>query len=157
GVIDRVDLSERGAGPRRALVIDYKTGSASSYAGLASDPLLAGRHIQLALYARALRAALKAEAEPLEVQAEFRFVTSRAGFVRLAVTSDAALDARLERVVQTVADGISQGSFLPVPGDRDRSSFTNCTYCDFDRVCSTSRDEAWERKHRDPEARWHSG
>ena len=57
GAMDRVDFSPTGA-DRRALVIDYKTGGAWGYEGLAEDPVLAGRHVQLALYARALRGGL---------------------------------------------------------------------------------------------------
>src|SRR5439155_18859151 len=154
GLIDRIDLSPSGEGPRRALVIDYKTGSANSYLGLGADPLLAGRHVQLALYARALRAALACP-DPLEVRAEFRFVTSRAGFKRVQIAATEAVDARLNQVIQTVADGVGAGCFLPVPGQRDRVGFENCRYCDFDRVCSATRDEAWERKQGDPAAHWH--
>ena len=54
GAMDRVDFSPTGA-DRRALVIDYKTGGVWGYEGLAEDPVLGGRHVQLALYARALR------------------------------------------------------------------------------------------------------
>jgi hypothetical protein len=49
-------------------------------------------------------------------------------------------------VLQWAADGVGGGVFLSVPGARDRGSFANCAYCDFDRVCGAARDEAWQRK-----------
>jgi hypothetical protein len=147
GAIDRVDFSPPGVVPRRALVIDYKSGGAYGYADLRQDPLLGGRHVQLALYGRALRLGLGAAADDLEVRAEYRFVSAKGEFVRLGVTVDAALEERLGQVVEVAADGVSNGIFLAEPGPRDRNSFQNCRYCDYDRVCATTRDELWERKH----------
>jgi RecB family exonuclease len=146
GFIDRIDFSQPGQAPRRALVIDYKTGSAEPYGDLKKDPLGEGRRVQLALYGRALRGS-PAGAGGLRVTAEYRFVSVKAGFARLKVDVDEAVDAGLDQVVQVAADGIGRGVFLPEPGVRDRGSFQNCRYCDYDRVCSTTRDEAWERKH----------
>ena len=147
GAIDRVDLSPPGVTPRRALIIDYKTGGASAYAGLEDDPLLGGRHVQLAVYARAFRASLPMAADSPEIRAEFRFVSSAGDFARQGVTADDHLDARLDEVVRQVAGGIQTGVFLPIPGARKPSGWDNCRFCDYDRVCSTSRDETWERKH----------
>ena len=143
GVIDRIDVA-RGSSPR-ATIIDYKTGGVGSYADLQHDPLWGGRHVQLAVYAQALRDRLN-ESEPWEVSAEFRFVTARGGFKRMSVEAGPSLDRRLGQVLQWVADGVGAGTFLPVPGARDRGSFENCGYCAYDRVCSASRDETWERK-----------
>ena len=53
GAIDRVDLSP--VRPR-AWSSTTKRGGVWGYDGLDEDPVLAGRHVQLALYARALRA-----------------------------------------------------------------------------------------------------
>jgi hypothetical protein len=153
GQIDRVDLGPPTESPRRAVLIDYKTGGADRYEGMRDDPLQAGRAVQLALYARALRAAL---GEPLQVTAEYRFISSKGHFKRLAMPMTTEVDRRLEQVVQVVADGISGGVFLPVPGEADfRGSNANCTFCDFDRVCSTTRADAWQRKHDQPGARLH--
>jgi hypothetical protein len=156
-VVDRVDLGPTDQSPRRAVVIDYKSGRADSFSGLEDDPLLGGRLIQLALYTRAVRAALAAEAGPAvaetaEISAEYRFVSSRGGFTRLPIVASAGLDRQLDRVVQRVADGIQRGVFLPVPGpeDGDRGP-ENCRYCDFDRVCATNRTEVWARKHHQAE------
>jgi hypothetical protein len=49
--------------------------------------------------------------------------------------------------VQRVAEGIQRGVFLPVPGEWVQGRPANCRFCDYDRVCSATRDEAWERKH----------
>jgi ATP-dependent helicase/nuclease subunit B len=147
GSIDRIDLSPPDASPRRALIVDYKTGSATPFAGLDDDPLLGGQHLQLALYARALRTQMAPSDASLDVSAEFRFITGRGRFQRLKVLGNDDLDARLDRAVQRVADGVGAGVFLPVPGERDRGTPVNCRYCDYDRVCSATRDEAWERKH----------
>jgi ATP-dependent helicase/nuclease subunit B len=156
GSLDRVDLSAAEERPRRALIVDYKTGRAIGFKGLGDDdPLLAGRHIQLALYARALRAGLGVGTDELEVRAEFRFVTSRGDFSRLTIRADERVDAELERVVRMVADGVGSGVFLAVPGEMNNGQFENCRLCDYDRVCSSSRDEVWERKHREPGALIH--
>jgi ATP-dependent helicase/DNAse subunit B len=145
GAMDRVDFSPTGAS-RRALVIDYKTGSAWGYEGLAEDPVSAGRHVQLALYARALRFGLTNEQELDEIRAEYRFVSSKGGFERRQIVVDSRADTRLVEVVQQAANGIRDGVFLPRPGERSRGSFENCRFCEYDRICSTTRDEAWQRK-----------
>jgi ATP-dependent helicase/nuclease subunit B len=144
GQIDRIDAA-KGSAPR-AQIIDYKTGSTGSYADLEGDPLAGGRHVQLAIYAQAMQNQLPAE-EPWDLSAEFRFVTARGGFKQIQVSSGPALEQRLGQVIQWVADGVGGGTFLPVPGDRDRGTFKNCAYCDYDRVCSATRAETWERKH----------
>ena len=108
------------------------------------DPVLAGRHVQLALYARAARA--NAAAHATEVRAEYRFVSSKGKFERRQIVADERADERLLEVVQHAADGIRAGAFLPMPGAADRGSFINCRFCDYDRICSTARDEEWQRK-----------
>jgi RecB family exonuclease len=145
GIIDRIDVAK--GSPPRALIIDYKSGGASSYKDLEDDPVAGGRHVQLALYAEALRSRLgEGEDEPWEVRAEYRFVTARGGFSRVAVDADPSLGERLRQVLGWAADGIGAGTFLAVPGARDRGTFANCGYCDYDRVCSTTRDDVWARK-----------
>jgi ATP-dependent helicase/nuclease subunit B len=138
GAIDRVDVS-----PSRVLVIDYKTGGTWGYDGLEDDPVLAGRHLQLVLYARAARANV---AVASDVRAEFRFVSSRGRFERRQIVADARAEERLSEVVQHAADGIRAGVFLARPGDYDRGTFRNCRFCEYDRICPTSRDLAWDRK-----------
>jgi hypothetical protein len=138
GAIDRLDVSRS-----HVLVIDYKTGGTWGFDGLDADPVLAGRHLQLVLYARAARPNFP---EAQEVRAEFRFVSSKGRFERRQILADARADGRLAEVVQHVSDGIRAGVFLPKPGDYDRGTFRNCKFCDYERICSTSRDVAWQRK-----------
>jgi ATP-dependent helicase/DNAse subunit B len=145
GAMDRVDFSPTAAG-RRALVIDYKTGGVWGYEGLVEDPVLAGRHVQLALYARALRFGLAEGQDLAEIRAEYRFISSKGGFERRQIVVDRRADDRLVEVVQQAANGIRDGVFLPRPGERSRGSFENCRFCEYDRICSTTRDEAWRRK-----------
>jgi len=108
------------------------------------DPVLAGRHLQLALYGRAARVNLAEDS--VQVRAEFRFVSSRGKFERRHIVVDQQTDARLAHVVAHTASGIRDGAFLPMPGEFDRGAFPNCRFCEFERICSTSRDEAWRRK-----------
>lgn len=143
GIIDRIDVTK--GPPPRALIVDYKSGSAGSYKEIEDDPVAGGRHVQLALYAEALRSRIGAD-ESWAIQAEYRFVTARGGFAKVTVDADPSLGERLRRVLAWAADGIEGGTFLAVPGARDRGTFANCGYCDYDRVCSTTRDDVWARK-----------
>jgi ATP-dependent helicase/DNAse subunit B len=145
GQIDRIDVA-RGSPPREALIIDYKTGGIGSHNEIRHDPLCGGRHIQLAVYTRALLSRLPQGGETWLVRAEYRFVTAKGEFKRLPIEGGPALDQRLDQVLQWVADGVGGGTFLAVPGARSRRTFANCTTCAYDRVCSPTRDETWERK-----------
>ena len=50
GFIDRVDVARDGL---RAVVMDYKTGSSRQYEKMKDDPLMAGKRLQLPVYALA--------------------------------------------------------------------------------------------------------
>ena len=84
--------------------------------------------------------------EALDVRAEYRSVTARGGFERRTVAVTADVDAGLDALVQSVADAVGAGVFLPEPGEYDYGGYQHCRLCDYDRVCATSRAEAWERK-----------
>lgn len=152
GQVDRVDFGPADAQPRRALIVDYKSGSTRSFAEMGEDPLQGGRHVQLALYARALRAALVEQVGPeqaalTEIQAEYRFVSSRGEFTRLQVLSTPELDSALDSLVQRVADGVGRGVFLAVPGEATwEGSSNNCTFCAYDQVCPSNRGATSARK-----------
>jgi RecB family exonuclease len=152
GRVDRVDFGPADAEPRRALIVDYKSGSTRSYAEMGEDPLQGGRHVQLALYARALRAALVEQVGPeqaalAEIQAEYRFVSSRGEFARLPVLSTPELDTALDSLVQRVADGVGRGVFLAIPGEATwEGSSNNCTFCAYDKVCPSNRGATSARK-----------
>src|SRR6185312_8394649 len=88
GFIDRIDRN----GDGDVHVTDYKTGSGRSYEGIEEDAVLAGQHLQLALYNRAARANL---ADAGAVSSAFWFATSAGEFRRIAVKSTPAVDDRL--------------------------------------------------------------
>lgn len=145
GAIDRVDFSPPGVSPRKALVVDYKSGKAAAFAGLEADPVDGGAHVQLALYTRALRAAHPDE-QFASVRAEYRFVSGADIGTRIPVAATQETDRRLEEVVQYAANRVRTGVFLPNPGESSTFGWKNCGFCDYERVCSTDRDDAFARK-----------
>ena len=145
GLIDRVDVDPSLS---RAMVVDYKTGSANPYRGMSKDPLGSGTRLQLPVYALAVRSALLPDAE---VEAEYWFVSTQGGFQREKVQlADVEVDFRA--TVQTVVQGIRNGVFPANPGPPGQNGPSNCAYCDFDRVCPSSRTTLWERKQASPQA-----
>ena len=145
GIIDRVDLAPAG---QRVLVLDYKTGSRTPYETLRKDPVDGGRLLQLPIYSLAVRQAL---GKQVRVQASYWFVTARGGFSLLPpVPLDLEeAEERFGQAVAVIARGILQGLFPANPGVRDRESFANCRWCDFDSLCPARRDVYWERKRGD--------
>ncbi len=144
GVIDRVDIS---SDARTALVIDYKTGSSRPYNGLENDPTDRGRRLQLGVYALAAQRGLDSADS---VRSAYWFVTTRGDF---ALAPKEPLDggsdevrARLGEVVGEIVSGIRDGVFPANPGERDRGSFENCRFCEFDSLCPSRRDRMWNRK-----------
>jgi hypothetical protein len=143
GYIDRIDLADGGA---RAYLHDYKTGSDRAYTELDDDPTGAGRHIQLALYAAAVRQRL---GKDVPVGAAYWFISRGGGFRRIELPEDwSAVEPRLHAVLETVAGGVGAGVFPQVPGAEDDRflTFANCRYCDYQRVCPSARDEQWDHK-----------
>jgi ATP-dependent helicase/DNAse subunit B len=158
GVIDRIDLTADGA---HAFLYDYKTGGSSSYRDMDDDPLMAGRHVQLALYRRAVLASIPELSEEA-VDGAFWFVTSGGEFKMLpSEPSEHDIDRRLEEVLDVTARGIRNGFFPQVPGAETarpgRVGWDNCMYCDYDRVCPAGRDSVWERKQDSPGHVHHRG
>lgn len=144
GLIDRVDSNQAGT---LVTVIDYKSGSPSSYRDMDRDPLAAGRRLQLPIYGLAIRALTKATAR---IEAQYWFMTSRGNFVRKVAPLHDVEEKFLE-VIGTIVDGIQEGVFPAVPGPAGRENRpANCVFCDFDRVCPADRDVLWERKRQDP-------
>jgi len=152
GVVDRVDVSPDG---KRAWVIDYKSGSAYGFESLgrdAEDPFVGGTKLQLAAYVPSAGAVE-------EVYASYWFVTRRAGFL---FRPDPPLAPPMDRFAATVGAivaGAEAGAFPAVPGEESdyTGSFDNCQYCDFDRICSRRRADAFAEKAEDPwMAPWHA-
>jgi RecB family exonuclease len=145
GRMDRVDVSDDG---RRAFVFDYKTGSSSRYGSL-DDPIDAGKHIQLAIYTRAVRQALGAD---VSANAAYWFVSGRGEFKQVELKYPASVvDGRLDDGLRLIARGIASGIFPPVPGSDDylEDHNSNCRWCPYDSVCPGSRDQDWQRKQDD--------
>ena len=148
GVIDRVDFNADGT---PALIIDYKTGKSDSYRGQDKDPIDRGRHLQLGVYSLASRHLLGSE----KVRAVYWFLTSTGGF-RFAPTepldiSNPSVLRRFREGVSTVVEGIRGGVFPANPGSGtgQDGSPSNCSYCDFNSLCSSRRLQLWERKKND--------
>ena len=143
GVIDRVDIAPN---RDRAIVIDYKTGSARPYAGLEDDPTDMGRRLQLSVYALAAQQAL---GEDVDVRAAYWFVTGRAGFAiapkEPVEGSSAPVKARLSQVVTSVVSGIRNGVFPANPGKETWRGYENCSFCDFNSLCPSRRGASWAR------------
>ena len=122
---------------------------------------MAGRHVQLALYRRAVLASMPELAED-DVDGAFWFVSSRGEFKMLpSEPGHGDTDRRLEEVLDVTARGIRGGYFPQVPGPETsrpgRFSWDNCVYCPYDRVCPTGRDAVWERKQESPGHVLHRG
>jgi RecB family exonuclease len=149
GWIDRVDVSSDGSA---ATVIDYKSGRGSRFSRIANDPVDGGKHLQLPIYAMAVKG-WRPEIE--SIAAEFWFVMDSAGS-RTVGTSLEIAAPRFEVVVDQIVAGIEEGIFPAYPGERSipgRSGVfaqENCAYCPYDRICPGGRAWAWERKSDDP-------
>jgi RecB family exonuclease len=131
GFIDRLDRSPDGS---KAVIIDYKTGSSSSFESEAADPFKGGRKLQLPIYALAA-------AEVETIKAMYWFISSAGGFKQVDYEESPVSRARFEATVQTILDAISHGAFPAVPGEENEffNTFENCGYCDFTRICSRRR------------------
>jgi RecB family exonuclease len=148
GVIDRIDRTDDGS----LLVVDYKTGSRYGYDGLDDDITGRGRKLQLGVYALAARHDQPAGA----VDPRYWFAGSGSGTpVLLGRRFDDDAERRFRDVVGTVLDGVVGGRFPANPGeerwDRSRYLHDNCKWCDFDRVCPTTRGWHWQQVRQRPE------
>ena len=145
GFIDRVDVAWDGL---RAVVMDYKTGSSRQYEKMKDDPLMAGKRLQLPVYALAVRETLLPEAA---LRAEYWFTSANGGYTRVPVTFD-AIEAQFRNTVQAIAEGIRGGVFPANPGPSGFRGPENCRYCDFQRICPTNKLALWARKGDSPQA-----
>jgi hypothetical protein len=146
GSVDRVDRTSSG----QLMVSDYKTGRQGRLSDLTRDPVAGGKLIQLPLYAMA---ALDRFGGRRPVHARYWLLSGErsAPCFHLVVTPD--VEARFRHVVGLIADAVESGCFPGVPGAPTNGRFANCTGCDFDHVCPTSRDREWGRQYNRPELR----
>ena len=145
GFIDRVDVARDGL---RAVVMDYKTGSSQQYKKMKDDPLVAGKRLQLPVYAMAVRETLLPDAA---LRAEYWFISANGGYTRVPVTLD-AIEAQFRDTVQAIVEGVRGGVFPANPGPPGFGGPENCRHCDFQRICPTNKLALWERKGEAPQA-----
>ena len=145
GFIDRVDVAQDGL---RAVVMDYKTGSSRQYQKMEDDPLMAGKRLQLPVYALAVRETLLPYAA---LRAEYLFISANGGYIRVPVTLD-AIEVQFRNTVQAIAEGVRGGVFPANPGPPGFDGPENCRYCDFQRICPTNKLALWARKGDSPQA-----
>ncbi len=145
GFIDRVDVARDGL---RAVVMDYKTGSSRQYEKMKDDPLMAGKRLQLPVYAMAVRETLLPDAA---LRAEYWFISANGGYTRVPVTLD-TIEAQFRNTVQAIVEGVRGGVFPANPGPSGFGGPENCRYCDFQRICPTNKLALWERKGDAPQA-----
>lgn len=148
GKIDRVDRHPDG----RIAVIDYKSGSAFGFEGVAGadaqERLDAGKRLQLPIYALAAEQAL-APPPGTEVQALYWFVSEAAQFEQRGYTVTAAEAELLASTLATFAGTIKAGLFPANPGKPDQNKPKNCRFCDYDSICQAGdRIEAWNERQR---------
>jgi hypothetical protein len=142
GRIDRVDR-DRDGNPE---VFDYKTGSAAVTGDdLLDDPVGGGTRLQLAVYALAVRARV---GQP--VRASYWFTRSAPDDAVQGLTLDGTAEERVRAVLDLVAEEITQGHFPAYPGEDGYWGPTNCSYCDFERLCPRDRVRRFERRRDDP-------
>ena len=144
GFIDRVDVTPDG---RRAVVTDYKTGSSRQFEKMEDDPLMAGKRLQLPVYALAVRETLLPD---VTLSAEYWFVSAKGGYTRVPVSLD-AIEEQFRYTVQTIAEGVRGGIFPANPGPPSLGGPENCRYCDFQRICPTNKLALWARKVDSPQ------
>jgi RecB family exonuclease len=142
GIVDRIDWTpDRGA----AWIIDYKTGSTSSYEGMKDDdPLAGGTRLQLPAY-------LAAAAEANRVTPLYWFISTAGKFTRMPFDASDANMQRYRDTLAAIVAGLSGGVFPAVPGNENTyyGGWDNCRYCDFNRLCSRRRDDEFNAKQLD--------
>jgi len=98
--------------------------------------------------------AVAAEYPEAEVSAAYWFV--RESGVKEFIPGESGYqkeqtESQLVKVVEKIISGIDRGVFPAHPGEANNlpgrpASFENCTYCDYERVCPTSKSRLWQSK-----------
>jgi RecB family exonuclease len=145
GSVDRIDRAADGA----LVVLDYKTGSTSTYEKLSeADPHRGGTLLQLYLYAIAARRELDTDAP---VWAGYWFNTSRRNFKRIGYAVTPEVEADAGGALDVIVDGITSGIFPARPAEKPAWTYVDCWFCAPDGLSSTERRRDWERKRAAPE------
>ena len=158
GIIDRVDRSVDG---RRLVGLRLQDrASADSFAKVddghrGDGDLTAGARSSSCRSTPSPPGPPTPEAE--EVAAHYWFV-GRRGPARRRARRSTSGRAGSASVIDVVVDGIEDGTVPRQPGRRELAvraggPTTNCRWCEFDRVCPTTRGEAWVQLRTEPELR----
>ena len=126
GSADRVDETRDGT----LIVTDFKTGSAKSFTDISEDPVVAGKKLQLPLYAHAARAAFGND----NVDAGYWFIGRRDRGKRVDVRLDAHLEEVYRSALETLTTGIRDGRFIARPPASDDFAWVQCAFCNPDGV-----------------------
>ena len=145
GRADRLDRSPDGS----LHIVDYKTGSNTSYKGLSeANPIEGGAKLQLPLYGLAARLS---EGRPdAPVTAEYWFTTSKGGFARVGYEITDDVLAETTATVERIVAGIEAGVFPANPSGAGTWFYVECPVCDPDGLGTVELHRQWERKWDDP-------
>ena len=151
GKIDRIDVVGD-----EVRVRDFKTGKPEPYSegarGRKADRTLAnGRAMQLPVYVAAAR---KKYPDPaVQISGSYCFPLADNNTHDVAPYTEDDLK-EFHTPLFAIVDAARRGVFPATPetaGDSDQER-GNCTYCDFNRLCSTRRRQVWVRKAREDAA-----
>jgi len=139
GRIDRIDLTKGG---KRARVRDYKTGRVFAK----PNEFQGGTTLQLPLYLYAARQLLGPLHKGIEVESAEYYSLKDGKSVPFEASQLDEREAELQEILETIAGGIEEGVFIPVPDDQ------NCKYryCDFRKICGPWTQILFNRKSKDP-------
>ncbi len=142
GKIDRIDLTQD---RKKGRVRDYKTGKISAK----DNSFQGGRTLQLPLYLLAARQLLGRIHQGIEIEsAEYYFLKDDKPIMFEGAQLEKKEDELLE-ILETLASGIEDGIFIPVPDRQDCKS----RYCDFRTICGSWAQVLFDRKSNDPKVK----
>ena len=147
GSIDRVDETTDGS----LIVIDYKTGSDSTYRVSDKNPFSADNRLQLMVYALAAEILLS---KPVQL-ANYWFVTSRGGHKQRGFRVDQQVMESFHRRVEGALNSIRAGAFVSYPKETT-GPFTSCSYCDPDNWGQGHARRRWEQLAHQPDLKFFS-
>jgi ATP-dependent helicase/nuclease subunit B len=144
GSADKVDEARDGT----VFVTDIKTGGASSYKVLNTDPVAAGTKLQLPAYAHAARQLLGGQ----RAEAAYWFVR-RGKRDRIPVELTDEVEQRYATTVGVLARSIAAGLYPSKPPEGPDFAWVQCPYCNPDGIGHGDARARYERKRHDPALR----
>jgi ATP-dependent helicase/nuclease subunit B len=142
GSVDRVDETH----DHQLVIIDYKTGKADRFTGLSeADPTPGGSHLQLALYAAAVRQVL--DRPTALARGAYWFVSRKGRFETAGYPITDEVETRAFTTVDGIVDGIAAGLFPQHPAPPGWRMFVDCDYCEPDGLGVAHQYADWMRIH----------